>query len=134
VLIPLKDSLQRDFYAEMSRIERWSVRVLRKKIDSMLYERTALSKKPEKLIEQELRALREEDELTPDLIFRDPCLLDFLGLKETYAEKDLEAAILREMESFILELGVGFAFMARQKRIQIDSDDFVSTCYFIIVI
>ena len=123
-LIPLKDPLQRAFYAEMCRVERWSVRTLRKKIDSMLYERTALSKKPENLIDQELVALREDDHLSTDLVFRDPYLLDFLGLKDTYAEKDLEAAILREMESFILELGVGFAFMARQKRIQIDSDDF----------
>ena len=79
----------------------------------MLFERTALSKKPDKLIKQELAALREEDKLTPDLVFRDPYILDFLGLKDTYAEKDIEAAILREMESFILELGVGFCFVAR---------------------
>ena len=56
--------------------------------------------------------------------FRDPYLLDFLGLRDTYAEKDLEAAILREMEAFILELGVGFAFMERQKRITVDGDDY----------
>lgn len=123
-IIPLKDSLQRDFYAEMCRIERWSVRTLRNKIDSMLYERTALSKKPEKLIKQELAALREEDKLTPDLVFRDPYFLDFLGLKQTYQEKDIETAILREMESFILELGVGFAFLDRQKRITIDGTDY----------
>ncbi len=123
-LIPLKDSLQRDFYAEMCRLERWSVRTLRSRIDSMLYERTAISKKPEKLIEQELKALREEDALTPDLVFRDPYFLDFLGLKDTYSEKDLEAAILREMESFLLELGSGFAFVARQKRITLDGDDY----------
>lgn len=60
---------------------------------------------------------------TPDLVFRDPYILDFLGLKDTYAEKDLEAAILREIESFILELGVGFAFIARQKRMTIDNED-----------
>jgi len=71
-LIPLKDRLQRDFYAEMCRIERWSVRMLRDRIQSMLYERTAISKKPEKLIEKELKALRDEDRLTPDLVFRDP--------------------------------------------------------------
>lgn len=120
----LQDSLQRDFYAEMCRVERWSTRTLQKKIDSMLYERTALSRKPEKLIEQELATLREEDTLTPDLVFRDPYFLEFLGLKDTYAEKDLEAAILREMEAFILELGVGFAFLERQKRITLDGDDF----------
>ncbi len=123
-LIPLEDPLQRDFYAEMCRIERWSTRTLAAKIQSMLYERTALSKKPAKLAAMELKALREEDRLTPDLVFRDPYFLDFLGLKDTYAEKDLEAAILREMESFILELGVGFAFVERQKRITIDGDDY----------
>jgi len=123
-ILPIKDDLQRDFYAEMCRIERWSVRTLRKKIDGMLYERTAISKKPEKLIEKDLAALREEDKLTPDLVFRDPYFLDFLGLKDTYSEKDLEAAILREMESFILELGIGFSFVARQKRISIDNEDY----------
>jgi predicted nuclease of restriction endonuclease-like (RecB) superfamily len=123
-ILPLKDQLRRDFYAEMSRIERWSVRTLRQKIGGMLYERTALSKKPAALIKQELRALREEDRLTPDLIFRDPYLLDFLGLKDTYSEKDIETAILRELEKFLLELGAGFTFVARQKRITVDNEDF----------
>jgi predicted nuclease of restriction endonuclease-like (RecB) superfamily len=123
-IIPLKDDLQRDFYAEICRIERWSVRTLRKKIDGMLYERTAISKKPEKLIAKELAALREEDRLTPDLVFRDPYFLEFLGLKDTFSEKDLETAILREMESFILELGAGFSFVARQKRIIVDNEDY----------
>ena len=90
---------------------------MRKKIDGMLYERTAISKKPEKLVKKELAALRDEDRLTPDLVFRDPYFLDFLGLKDTFSEKDIETAILHEMESFILELGIGFSFVARQKRI-----------------
>ncbi len=90
----------------------------------MLFERTALSKKPEELAGQELAQLRETDQLTPDLVFRDPYLLTFLGLKDTYSEKDLENAILREIEAFILELGVGFTFVARQKRIVIDRKDF----------
>jgi predicted nuclease of restriction endonuclease-like (RecB) superfamily len=123
-LLPLEKPLQRDFYAEMCRIERWSVRTLRKKIDSMLYERTALSKKPDELIRLEIDALRNEDRLTPDLVFRDPYFLDFLGLKDRYLEKDLEDAILRELEQFLLELGGGFSFIARQKRIQVDSDDY----------
>ena len=122
-IIPMDEPLKRDFYAEMCRIEKWSTRILQKKIGGMLFERTALSKKPDKLIRQELAALREEDKLTPDLVFRDPYVLDFLGLRNTYAEKDLEAAILREMEAFILELGVGFAFLERQKRIMVDGDD-----------
>ncbi|MBC8876257.1 MAG: DUF1016 domain-containing protein [Planctomycetes bacterium] len=120
----LNDSLKRDFYAEMCRVENWSTRTLQKKIQSMLFERTALSKKPDKLIRQELDALKEEDKLTPDLVFRDPYILDFLGLADTYAEKDMEAAILREMESFILELGAGFCFVERQKRMQIDNEDY----------
>jgi len=123
-IIYLDDPLKRDFYAEMCRIERWSTRTLEKKIGGMLFERTALSKKPKKLIRHELNALRAEDKLTPDLVFRDPYFLDFLGLKDRYIEKDIEDAIMREMENFILELGVGFTFVARQKRIQVDSDDF----------
>jgi len=123
-VISLDDSLKRDFYVELCRIERWSVRTLRKKIDSMLYERTAISKKPEETAQHELESLRESDRMTPDLVFRDPYFLDFLGLQDRYLEKDLEDAILREMESFLLELGSGFAFLARQKRIQIDEDDF----------
>jgi predicted nuclease of restriction endonuclease-like (RecB) superfamily len=120
----LDNPLKRDFYAEMCRIEKWNTRTLEKKISSMLFERTALSKKPDKLIRQELTALRAEDRLTPDLVFRDPYVLDFLRLHDTYAEQDIEAAILREMESFILELGVGFCFVARQKRMQIDDKDY----------
>ena len=123
-ILPLKKPFQRDFYAEMCRVERWSVRTLRKKIDGMLYERTAISKKPEKLAKKELAALREEDRLTPDLVFRDPYFLDFLGLSDTFSEKDLESAILREMESFILELGADFSFVARQKRITVDGEDY----------
>jgi predicted nuclease of restriction endonuclease-like (RecB) superfamily len=123
-IIYLPQAMQRDFYAEMCRIERWSVRELRKKINGMLFERTALSKKPAKLIKQELKKLRNKGELTPDLVFRDPYYLDFLGMKDTYSENDLESAILRELEDFILELGAGFTFVARQKRITIDKRDY----------
>ncbi len=123
-IIPLDDPLKRDFYAEMCRVERWSVRTLRTKLQGMLFERTALSKKPAKLAQQELAALRTEDRLTPDMVFRDPYLLGFLGLADTYSEKDLEAAILRELEKFILELGAGFAFLDRQKRMTIDGEDY----------
>ena len=70
----------------------------------MLYELTAISKKPKEPIKQEIRELQNDDKLTPDLVFRNPYILDFLGLKNTYSEKNLEDAILRELESFILEL------------------------------
>jgi predicted nuclease of restriction endonuclease-like (RecB) superfamily len=123
-LIPLDRPLQREFYAEMCRVEHWSVRALRKKIDSMLYERTAVSRNSDELVQHELQLLRDEDRLSPELVFKDPYFLDFLGLKDRYYEKDIEDAILRELEAFLLELGSGFAFMARQKRIQIDTDDY----------
>jgi predicted nuclease of restriction endonuclease-like (RecB) superfamily len=123
-IVPLKDDLQRDFYAEMCRIERWSVRTLRAKVQGMLFERTALSRKPDKLIRQELQALRGADTLTSDLVFRDPYFLDFLGLADTYSEKDVETAILRELQQFILELGAGFAFIDRQRRLVIDGKDY----------
>ena len=123
-IITIKDQLKRDFYAEMCRIERWSIRTLRQKIQGMLFERTAISKKPDEIIKTELAELRDEDKLTPDLIFRDTYFLDFLGLSDTFSEKDLENAILRQLEKFLLELGLGFAFVARQKRITVDGDDF----------
>lgn len=123
-IIPLPLDLQRDFYAEMCRVERWSVRSLRAKIQGMLFERTGLSRKPAELARQELDALRAEDKLTPDLVFRDPYFLDFLGLTDSYSEKDLETSILREIQRFILELGSDFAFLARQKRIVIGPKDF----------
>ncbi|MHB9101009.1 MAG: PDDEXK nuclease domain-containing protein [Sulfuricella sp.] len=123
-LIPLDKPLQRDFYAEMCRIEGWSVRTLRERIASMLYERTALSKKPDELIRQELATLRSKGEVAPALVLKDPYVLDFLGLTDRFLERDLEDAILRELETFLLELGAGFSFVARQKRIQLDGDDF----------
>jgi predicted nuclease of restriction endonuclease-like (RecB) superfamily len=122
-IIPLKEALQREFYSQMCRIEKWDVRTLRRKIQSMLFERTAISQKPEELAQLELRALKEEDQLSPDLVFQSPYLLGFLGLKDTYLEKDLEQAILRKLEQFLLELGRGFAFMERQKRMVIDGND-----------
>jgi predicted nuclease of restriction endonuclease-like (RecB) superfamily len=108
----------------MCRIERWSVRVLRERIDSMLYERTAISKKPEETIKNDLARLGKSDEMTPELVFRDPYFLDFLGLKDTFSEKDLESAILAELQRFIIECGTDFAFLARQKRITIDNEDY----------
>lgn len=123
-ILPLNKPFQRDFYAEMCRIEGWSVRTLRERIGSMLYERTALSKKPDDLIRQELATLRSQSEIAPALVLKDPYLLDFLGLTDRFLERDLEDAILRELETFLLELGAGFSFVARQKRIQLDGDDF----------
>lgn len=124
LLLPLDKPMQRDFYAEMCRIERWSVRTLSARIDSMLYERSALSRKPDALIQHELQTLRETDRVTPALVFRDPYFLDFLGLDDRYVERDVEDAIMRELEQFLLELGAGFSFIARQKRIPVGGDDY----------
>jgi predicted nuclease of restriction endonuclease-like (RecB) superfamily len=123
-LLAIDDPLKREFYAELCRAERWSTRTLRHKIGHLLFERTAVSKKPDELIARDLAALRDEDRMTPDLVFRDPYFLDFLGLTGTYVEKDMEQAILRELEAFILELGSDFAFVARQKRITVDNEDY----------
>ena len=102
LLLPIDDELKRDFYIEVCSLEHWSVRTLRERLDSMLYERTAISRKPEKTIRRELDDLKQDKKLTPDLVFRDPYFLDFLGLQETYSEKDLEQAIILEMQKFIL--------------------------------
>lgn len=123
-LLRLEDPLQREFYTEMCRLERWSVRTLHAKVRGMLFERTALSRKPEELARRELAALRDGDRVTPDLVFRDPYFLDFLGLSDAYSERDLETAIIAELERFLLELGAGFSFVARQKRITVDGEDY----------
>jgi len=123
-ILYLENEMQRQFYSEMCQVERWSVRTLRDRVRSMLFERTAISHRPQSVIRQHLRQLREAGEITPDLVFRDPYVLDFLGLKDSYSERDLEAAILRELEHFLLELGTDFAFIARQKRVTIGKDDF----------
>lgn len=124
LLIPIKDPIKREFYSEMCRVEGWTVRTLRTKINGMLYERTALSRKPAELALKELEALRHDDVMSPDMVFQDPYCLDFLGLKGAYLEKDLEQAILRDMEAFLLAFGAGFTFIERQKRISIGGEDF----------
>ncbi len=120
----IEDVLKREFYIEMCKLERWSVRVFQDRINSMLYERTAISRKPEETIKNDLELMKSEQKLSPEMVFRDPYFLDFLGLQDTYSEKDLESSILAQLQNFILEFGSDFAFMARQKRITIDQDDY----------
>lgn len=124
LMLPVEDALKRDFYLTLCRQEGWSVRLLQERMRSMLFERTAISRQPEETIRQELAQLREGGEVSPDLAFRDPYLLDFLGLADSYSEKDLETSILAELQRVIIELGSDFAFMARQKRIVIDGRDY----------
>lgn len=121
--IYIENDLKRTFYIEMTKLDKWSTRTLNDRIDSQLYERTALSKKPDELISYELDKLKD-GVVTPNIILKDPYVLDFLELNDRYLEKDLEDAILRDIESFILELGNGFSFISRQKRIQIGEEDF----------
>jgi len=120
----MEDPLKRDFYIEMCKLEKWSVRTFDERINSMLYERTAISKKPELTIQNDLEKLKNEQKISADLVFRDPYFLDFLGLKDAYSERDIETAILVELQKFIIEMGSDFAFMARQKRITIDNEDY----------
>lgn len=123
-LIYIDDDLKRSFYIEMCKLEKWGTRILQERVNSMLYERTAISKKPEETIRNELAQLGNNGQITPDLVFRDPYFLDFLDLKDSYSEKDLESAIVAELQRFIIELGSDFAFLARQKRITIDNRDY----------
>lgn len=123
-VIPLTDDLQREFYLTFAASERWSVRQLRKEIDGMLYERTAVATKPDELIKKELTTLREDNVMSPDLVFKSPYFLEFTGLKGMYSEKTLEDCLVAHLEQFIIELGNGFSFVARQKRMIIDGEDF----------
>ena len=113
ILIPLKSDESRLFYAQLAVAENLGKRDLRKKIALKTFERTSIAN---------LQSAGAE--IIPANTFKDPYLLDFLGLNSGYLEKDIEAAILQELETFILELGKGFAFVERQKRIIIDGEDY----------
>lgn len=123
-VLSLKDEIQREFYLTMAAEENWSKRTLRAKIDGMLYERTAIASEPKELIKAELATLRNEHAISPELVFKSPYFLDFTGLKGNYSEGELEDALLTHIENFLLELGDGFTFVARQKRLIIDGEDF----------
>lgn len=123
-ILPVKDDIQCEFYMTLCANSRWSVQRLRKEIDSMLFERTAIASKPDELVKQELAALRDDNRMTPDLVFKSPYFLEFTGLKGMYSEKSLEDSLLANLERFILELGAGFTFVERQKRMIIDGEDF----------
>ena len=123
LLLGQHDFGKRKFYFEQAAAQRWSVRELQRKIEGALYERVALSRDTHKLIALEKKkgppeVVRYED------IFKDPYLLDFLGLKGAYSEKDLEAAIICNLEQFLSELGSDFCFMGRQYSMRIDDTDY----------
>ncbi|HAU0805299.1 TPA: DUF1016 domain-containing protein [Legionella pneumophila] len=112
----IDDDLKRDFYAEMCRVQRWSVRALQKQLNGMLYERIALSKQPESVIKSQLDTLKDNDLMTPELTFKEPYFLNFIGAHEYQSEEDLENLILNNITDFLQELGTDFCFVARQKR------------------
>ncbi|MNU19264.1 hypothetical protein D3C71_74890 [compost metagenome] len=113
VLIPLKSVEAKQFYAQLTINDTLGVRELRKQIASKAFERTEIA-----------NLQSSQNENFPINTFKDPYLLDFLGLQNDHLEKDIETAILHELEKFILELGKGFAFVERQKRMIIDGEDF----------
>lgn len=123
-LLSLKDNLHRDFYTQMAICEKWGTKQLRAKIDGMLYERTTISGKPDELIKAELANVQKGKTMSPDMVFKSPYFLDFTGLKGVYSEKSLEDSLIVSLEQFIMELGAGFTFVERQKRMIIDGEDF----------
>lgn len=123
LICAIDDSLKRDFYAEMCRIQKWSVRSLKKQLDGMLYERTALSKRPDKVIEYQLNNLKHTDEMTPELTFKEPYFINFIGANDYQSEAGLENLILNNITDFLQELGTDFCFVARQKRMSTGKKD-----------
>ena len=115
-LLPLKTEQARQFYASQAATNTWSVRELRHQIERKAFERTEIASAQSPVL--------QATDAAPALVFKDPYFLDFLGLRQGHDEADLEDAILRQLEAFILELGRGFAFVERQKRMVIDGEDF----------
>jgi len=121
LLMRLDESFKREFYEAECISGNWSVRQLDRQIQSMLYERTALSKRKLSVISKAHEKpipVRPEDEI------KDPYILEFLGLKDEYSESQLEEALVRHLEHFLLELGIGFTFVARQKRITLEGSHY----------
>jgi len=123
-LLPIKEEIKREFYLSMAAAESWGRDTLRAKIDGMLFERSLISGKPNDFIKSELKNFRNGENFSPDLVFKNPYFLDFAGLKGMYSEKSLEDSLIASLEKFILELGKGFSFVERQKRIIVDGEDY----------
>ena len=123
-VLPIKDNLAREFYITMAAAGDWSIRQMREQIEGMLYERTVISQKPDDFVKRELKKLRDDEQMSPDLVFKNPYFLDFTGLKGYYSERDLEDMLLTGLQQFLMELGNGFTFVDRQKRMIIDGEDY----------
>ena len=122
-LITIEDDTKRLFYQQMGIAEHWSVKQLRNKQDETAYERSLLAVKPDDMMVKTLENISPHH-MEPDVVLKSSYVLDFLGLSGYYSEEDLENAIAKQLESFILELGQGFAFLERQKRFTIDGTDY----------
>ena len=120
----IEDDVKREFFIQLCIADNWGIRQLRDKIDGMLFERSAIASRPEEVIKNELQKLKDNNEMSPELVFKSTYVLDFLNLPGRYSESDLEQALVDNLQAFILELGVGFAFVERQKRISIDTIDY----------
>jgi len=123
-LMRLPDPAQREFYGRLAATGRWSSRQLDREINGHLFERVGLSRQAGDLAATLPAPAATDHALAPADVFKDPYILDFLGLEDTYSERDLEAAILRNIERFLLELGTDFCFVARQRRLTIDGEDY----------
>ncbi len=123
-LMRLTDPEQREFYGRLAATGRWSSRELERQIGSRLFERVGLSRRAGDLAVTLPAPTAGDGALAEAGVFKDPYILDFLGLEDTYSEQDLEAAIIRNIERFLLELGIDFCFMARQRRLTIGGEDY----------
>ncbi|MBA3066426.1 DUF1016 family protein [bacterium] len=117
-LLSVKNDSARKFYEDETLRCGWSIRQLNRQINSMFYERTALSRNKAKMLQEGAIALKE-DIVSPEEEIKDPCVLEFLSLKDEYSEGALEEALVLHLEKFLLELGEDFAFISRQKRLRI---------------
>jgi predicted nuclease of restriction endonuclease-like (RecB) superfamily len=120
-LLSVKNENARHFYETEALRAGWSVRQLDRQINSQFYERTALSKNKAAMLSKGQKALRK-DRVLPEEEIKDPFVLEFLGLKDEYSESDLEEALIRHLETFLLELGRDFCFIGRQKRLRIGDE------------
>jgi predicted nuclease of restriction endonuclease-like (RecB) superfamily len=122
-LITIEDATKRLYYQQMGIAEHWSVKQLREKQDGMAYERSIIAAKPNDEIINALNRITPQY-TEPDVVLKSSYVLDFLGLSGYYSENELENAIAKQLENFIMELGQGFAFLERQKRFTIDGTDY----------
>lgn len=123
LICSVEESNKRTFYIEMSRLQNWSVRTLKKQIDGLFFERSGISRKPDEVIKLQINDMQSSDTMTTDLIFKDPYFINFIQGKDCQSELDLENAILTNITDFLQELGSDFCFVARQKRMSTGKKD-----------